>query len=96
MATVARNIALSLSALLMLVLQPSTLLAMVIAPQCSGIMQLADRYRFESILLFSVSYYFLVWRKVSLIAAVVIPAVRIALGWLFIRYINNLPMSCSQ
>ena len=96
MSKVARNIVLSISAVLMIALQPLTLIAMVIAPRCSGVAQLADTYKVASVLVFGGAYYILVLRRFSLIAAVTIPAVQIAMGWFFLGYINGLPLGCPQ
>lgn len=94
MGTFTRNVIMSVSSVLMAVLQPITLIAMVIAPDCSGIMQTASAYKLVSICAFSGAYYILVWRRASLIAAIGLPATQIALGWLFLDYINGLPMTC--
>ena len=96
MSKVARNIVLSISAVLIIALQPITLIAIVIAPWCSGITQMADAYKVASVLVFGGAYYILVWRRVSLIAAVAIPAAQIAMGWFFLGYLNGLPLGCPQ
>ena len=94
MGTIARNIIMSVSAVLMVILQPITLIAMVIAPNCSGIMQTAGAYKLTSVCAFSSAYYILVLRRTSLIAAITLPAAQIALGWFVIGYLNRLPMTC--
>lgn len=96
MGAVMRNVLLAASVVLIIVLQPVTLVAMVIAPKCTGIEQQANFYKIVSIVVFSVAYYFLAWRRQSLIAAIAVPMAQIALGWWFLGYINSLPMSCPQ
>jgi len=91
-----RNLSMTVSAVLMIILQPITLIAMVIAPRCSGIEQQADAYKIVSICVFSGAYYLMVWRRQSLTAAIALPVSQIAVGGAFLSYINNLPMTCLQ
>lgn len=81
-------------ALLMMVLGVVTLLAMVIAPYCTGIMHKADVYKIGSLCVFIPAFYLLAWRKSSLTAAALIPVVQIGSGLAFANYLNSLPMSC--
>lgn len=86
----------TLSAALMIALQLLTLVAMVIAPICSDIEQQANGYKIASVCGFVGVYYCLVLRRKSLIAAIALPAVQIVLSWLFLGYINSLPMTCPR
>jgi hypothetical protein len=71
-----------------------TLFAMVIAPYCTGIMHQADLYKLGSLCVFIPAFYFLAWRKNSLVAAILIPVIQIFSGLMFASYINSLPMTC--
>lgn len=90
-----RSLVFVASAILMIVLQLVTLLAMVIAPECTGIGDRVSLYKITSIIVSSMAYYLLALRRASLLAAVIIPLGQIALGWWFLGYINSLPMTCS-
>lgn len=96
MSALIRNVVLPASVVLMIILQPLTLIAMVIAPECTVIGQQANAYKIISIVVFSVAYYLMAWRRPSLIAAIAIPVAQLVLGWWFLGYINSLPMSCPQ
>lgn len=89
-----RSLSFIASAILMVVLQAVTLLAMIIAPKCTGIGDRASLYKITSIVVFSMAYYILALRRASLVAAIIIPLVQVALGWWFLGYINSLPMTC--
>lgn len=91
-----RQSVLVLSAVLMAALAVVTLVAMVIAPACTGIMQKADTYKIASLCFFVGAYYLLVWRRRSVIAAVMLPASQILSGLLFASYLNSLPLGCPQ
>ncbi|MCU6453496.1 hypothetical protein LPN01_05345 [Sphingomonas sp. A2-49] len=91
-----RNAILAFSMVLMIALQPLTLMAMVVAPECTGIGKQANTYKIVSIIVFSVAYCLLARRWQSWIAAVAIPVAQIALGWWFLFYVNSLPMTCPQ
>lgn len=96
MSAAMRNAILAFSMVLVIALQLLTLIAMVVAPECTGIGEQANTYKIVSIIVFSVAYYLLAWRWRSWIAAVAIPGAQIALGWWFLGYINSLPMTCPQ
>ena len=96
MGAVMRNALLATSVVVMILLQPLTLIAMVIAPRCIGIEQQANIFKVVSIVAFSAAYYLLALRRASLRCAIVIPAAQIAVGWWFLGYINGLPMACPR
>ena len=73
-----------------------TLLAMVIAPYCTGIMHKAGLYKIGSLCVFIPAFYVFAWRKNSLIFAILIPTLQIICGWMFAGYLNSLPMGCPQ
>jgi Na+/melibiose symporter-like transporter len=84
------------SAVLMAALALVTLLAIVIVPPCTGIMQKADTYKIASLCFFLGAYYLLAWRSRSVIAAVLLPASQILSGLLFASYLNSLPLGCPE
>lgn len=96
MNTVVRQSIIILSAATMLGLAVITLLAPVIAPACTGIMNISDAYKISSLCIFLSLFYLSAWRKRSAVAAVIIPSVQIGAGYLFIKYINGLPLICAQ
>lgn len=85
---------LGILALVMLLLAIVTLIAMVIALPCTGIMPKADTYKIVSVFAFLSAFYLFAWRKRSLIAGILIPCVQIGSGFLFMTYLNSLPVSC--
>lgn len=91
-----RQLVVVFSAVLMLALAFITLVAMVIAPPCTGIMQKADAYKIASLCIFLGAFYLLVWRRRSLFAAMVLPASQILSGLLFASYLNSLSLDCAQ
>lgn len=88
--------AIALSAVVMAGLAVITLLAMVIAPECTGIAAKADVYKIISTCAFFATYYLLVWRRGSVMAAVTLLASQVASGLLFVSYIDSLPLGCLQ
>ena len=91
-----QRLIIALSGALTLGLSIITPLAMVVAPHCTGIPQKSAIYQIGSAILFPVAFYFLAWRRESIIAAVVIPVAQIALGIAFLNYISSLPLGCPQ
>jgi len=86
----------ALLAVVMLGIAALTLIAMVIAPPCTGIMHKADTYKISSLCIFLPAFYVLAWRRRSVVAAILIPIVQISANIIFINYINSLPLGCPQ
>ncbi|MES2095734.1 MAG: hypothetical protein V4459_03170 [Pseudomonadota bacterium] len=83
-----------LCAAVTLALAVITLVAMVIAPYCTGIPQKAQAYKIASLCVFLPAFYLFAWRQKSVIVAILIPGFQLGAGILFMNYINTLPIGC--
>lgn len=96
MKQITQKVGLFASTMLMGTLALVTMFAMVIAPPCTGIMQKANLYKTISLCAFLGTYYLLAWRRRSLTACILIPALQIISGLLFASYLDSFPLGCPE